>query len=270
VSIPASARRKLVHGMSLCADPAREPCFSVVQTGAEMVDFHEGMSDVARRERLHRHMNNEMGSLENAAQAVVDFPDAPWDLRLALARQCFDECRHIEALFIRLKELGGHKGEFPIANFEWAVANTQDSIAARLAIENRTFEAGQMDLLGELRKLWRARGDERTAELLEAILADEVNHVRFGNRWIKRLAREDGRVVLKVAMAMRFLAAAIAADRKPAPDAAGGEDGGAKHATIGVNVDDRRLAEFSDAEIDEILRQSGMASLTDLRPGAEA
>lgn len=259
MSVSASVRRKVVNGMSLCADPAREPCFTVVHTGAEMADIHEGMSDVARRERLHRHMNNEMGSLENAVQALVDFPEAPWELRLELARQSFDESRHVEGLYLRLLELGGRKGEFPIANFEWSVTNTQDSLAARLAIENRTFEAGQMDLLGELRKLWRAGGDEATAELLESILADEVNHVRFGNRWIKKLAREDGRVVLKVALAMRFLAAAIAADRKE-PAAAG--DG--NHAGIGVNVEDRRLAEFSEAEIDEILRQSGMASLADL------
>lgn len=266
MSEPASARRKTVHGMNLCADPAREACFTVVQTGAEMVDFHEGMSEVARRERLHRHMNNEMGSLENAAQALVDFPDTHWDLRMQLARQCFDESRHVEGLYRRLQALGGHKGEFPIANFEWAVANTQDSLAARLAIENRTFEAGQMDLLGDLRKLWRAGGDEETAVLLESILADEVNHVRFGNRWIKRLAREDGRVVLKVALAMRFLAAAIAADRK---EPAATSEGGGGHASIGVNVEDRRLAEFTDEEIDEILRQSGMGSLAGLRP-AEA
>src|SRR5258706_11550220 len=111
-----------------------------------------------------------------------------------------------------------------------------------------------MDLLGELGKLWIAGGAERTAVMLEAILADEVNHVRFANRWIKRLAREDGRVVLKVALAMRFLAAAIDADRKePIPTA-----DGAQHSSIGVNVDDRRLAEFTDDEIDEILRQSGM------------
>ena len=68
-----------------------------------------------------------------------------------------------------------------------------------------------MDLLGTLHKLWRAHGDERTAELLETILADEVNHVRYGNRWIKKLAKDDGRVLLKVAMAMRYYSEACLA-----------------------------------------------------------
>lgn len=261
----SNGKRKLVNGVSLCADPAREACFNVAQTEAEMVEFNDPMSAQGRRERLHRHMNNEIGSMEIAAQCLVDFPDAPWDLRMELARQTFDEGRHVEGLHTRLKEYGGHKGEFPIANFEWAVTNTQDTLAARLAIQNRTFEAGQMDLLGTLSKVWRAAGDDSTANLLEAILADEVNHVRFANRWIRKLAQEDGRVLLKVAMAIRFLAEANAASFGAEP-AGTAEKVLQNHARMGINVDDRRNAEFSDDEIAVILRQSGMGSfLTDSR-----
>ena len=255
----ASGARKQVNGVSLCADPAREACFTVAQSESEMVTIDDPASAPGRRERLHRHMNNEIGSMEIAAQCLVDFPEAPWELRMELARQAFDESRHVQGLLARLNELGGRKGEFPIANFEWSVTNTQDTIAARLAIQNRTFEAGQMDLLGSLHKLWRSLGDERTAAMLEAILADEVNHVRFANRWIRRLAREDGRVLLKVALAIRFLAEANAASF--VHEASGTEEGvRAGHARMGVNVDDRRNAEFSEDEIKEILRQSGMSS----------
>ena len=209
-------------------------------------------------------MNNEVGAIEIAAQCLVDFPDAPWDLQMQLARQAYDECRHVEGLYRRLRELGGRKGEFPIFNFEWQVTNTRTTLPGRLAIQNRTFEAGQMDLLGNLRKLWREAGDETTAELLEAILADEVNHVRFANRWIKQMARENGRVLLDVALAVRFLAEANAAgytssvqDKQEATTRS--------HARMGTNVDDRRNAEFSDEEIAEILRQSGMNSFLSIQ-----
>lgn len=261
-------RRKQMNGVSLCADPAREACFTVAQTESEMVTVEDAESAPGQRERLHRHMNNEIGSLEIAAQCLVDFPEAPWDLRMELARQAFDESRHVQALHARLQELGGHKGEFPIANFEWCVTNTQDTIAARLAIQNRTFEAGQMDLLGTLHKLWRALGDERTAEMLEAILVDEVGHVRFANRWIRRLAHEDGRVLLKVALAIRFLAEANAASFA-AEDPGTQDQVLAGHTSMGINVADRRNAEFSEDEIEEILRQSGMSSfLTESRATA--
>lgn len=258
-------KRKLVNGVSLCADPAREACFTVARNDAEMTEFEEFTSAAGRRERLHRHMNNEVGAMEIAAQCLVDFPDSPWDLQVQLARQTFDESRHVEGLYCRLRALGGYKGEFPIFNFEWCVTNTQDTLAARLAIQNRTFEAGQMDLLGTLRKIWRGAGDYETAELLESILADEVNHVRFANRWIRKLAREDGRVLLKVALAVRFLDEANAAGY--AGDAADHhEKNVTNHGRMGINVEDRKNAEFSDDEINEILRQSGMSSFqTDSR-----
>ncbi|MHB8653637.1 MAG: DUF455 family protein [Terriglobia bacterium] len=261
--------RKVVLGFTLCADPARESCFKVAQTDEEMTQWEGTNSEVVRREKLHRHMNNETGAMEIAAQCLVDFPEAPWELRMQLARQTSDESRHVSSLYRRLKELGGYKGEFPVGNFEWCVTNLCDTLAARLAIQNRTFEAGQMDLLGTLRNTWRAVGDETTAEVLEHILADEINHVRFANQWIKRMIHEDRRLLFKVAMAMRLLAEAQIA--MSAPSSQGNtqdeEAKEQKHLGLTVNIEDRRHADFSDAEIDEILRQSGMSSIAGAAQG---
>jgi uncharacterized ferritin-like protein (DUF455 family) len=232
-----------------------------------MQTFEDSLSEAARRERLHRHMNNEMGALEIAAQCLADFPEAPWELRMQLARQASDESRHVRSLYRRLRQLGGFKGEFPIGNFEWAVTNMCDTLAARLAIQNRTFEAGQMDLLGGLRKIWRSIGDEATAEVLEHILADEINHVRFANQWIRKMIQEDRRLLLKVAGAIRFLADTNAALAN-GTGASSTETSADKHTKLGINIDDRRHADFSDDEINEILRQAGMSSL--LPSGASA
>jgi uncharacterized ferritin-like protein (DUF455 family) len=117
-----------------------------------------------------------------------------------------------------------------------------------------------MDLLGALRQIWRSVGDEATAEVLEHILADEVNHVRFANQWIRKLIQADRRLLLKVASAVRFLADTNAA-LSGAPDANSGETSAQEHKKLGINVDDRRHADFSDDEINEILRQAGMSSL---------
>src|SRR4029079_19828724 len=56
-----------------------------------------------------------------------------------------------------------------------------------------------------------AAGDPETAAVLQGILADEVHHVRFANRWIKAFVEQDRRVLLKVAFAVRFLERANAA-----------------------------------------------------------
>jgi len=121
---------KVVRGVTLRADPPREGAFQVVQVDAEMHEY-PGMTLQSQRERLHRHMSNEMGSLEIAAQCLTDFPEAPWELRLELARQAWDESRHVMALHRRLRQIGGRKGEFPVGNFEWSVTCSLDSLPAR-------------------------------------------------------------------------------------------------------------------------------------------
>ena len=62
----------------------------MVYTDAEMHEFGD-MSEIARREMIHRHMTNEMTSVDMAAACVAEFPDAPWELRMELARQAWDE-----------------------------------------------------------------------------------------------------------------------------------------------------------------------------------
>jgi uncharacterized ferritin-like protein (DUF455 family) len=253
---------KTIRGVTLRSDPAREDCFTVVHIHAEMHDYPD-MSEASRRQRLHRHMHNEMQSLEIAAQSLADFSDAPWDLRLQLARQCWDETRHTSLLYRRLKELGGHKGEFPVMNFEWGVTCMLDSLPARLAVQNRTFEAGEMDLLRQLVNKWDESEDETTSEIMAGILADEIQHVRFANQWLKHLASTRPRILLQVAKGVRFLKS-ITEALAPQPgemNAVGVDLTGYKHLDVFANVEDRRLAEFTEEEIAEILMQEGFGSL---------
>ncbi len=249
-------RTKVVRGVTLRGDPSREPCFKVVHDASELADYSD-MSEVSKRQRLHKHMHNELQSLEMAAQSLADFPDAPWELRMCLARQCWDEHRHSRLLYRRLLEIGGHKGEFPVMNYEWSVTCMADSIWARLAIQNRTFEGGEMDLLRRLVTIWTEAGDPVTAELLEGILADEIQHVRFSNAWLKRMAKEDPTVLLKLASAVNFLKSVVRAfEPEPGETNAVGVDlTGFEHVEVLANVDDRRLAGFTEGEINEILRQ---------------
>jgi len=253
---------KTVKGVVLVADPARESCFTVVQSDDELQDWPD-MSEISRREKLHRHMNNETGAIEIAARCLVDFPDASWDLRMSLARQVADESRHASLLLRRLKELKGNKGDFPVANFEWGVTLMLDNLPGRLAVQNRTFEAGLIDILGTMRNRWREAGDNETAELLEGILADEVTHVRFANRWIKRITEEEPRNLLQVAKAVRYLGQVLErlAPRVGETNALGVAWSEERRLPPAVNVEDRRAAEFTEEEVAEVLRQAGFRSI---------
>ncbi len=254
---------KVVRGVTLRADPAREPCFKVVHDAADLADFAD-MSDVARRQRLHKHMHNEMQSLEMAAQSVADFPEAPWDVRMGLARQCWDETRHSRLLYRRLREIGGYKGEFPVMNFEWSITCMMDSLSARLAIQNRTFEGGEIDLLRYLAGVWRDEGDEVTADLLDGILTDEIQHVRLANQWFRQMSRQDPTVLLKLASAVSFLRSVTQAFQ-PAPgevNAAGVNLTGFEHVEMLMNVEDRLRAGFSEREIEQIRLQESQLRAT--------
>jgi uncharacterized ferritin-like protein (DUF455 family) len=257
-----SAERIEVCGIALCKDPARDACFRVVYRDADMHEY-AGMSEISRRERLHRHMNNEIGGLEIAAQMLIDFPDVPWELRMQLARQCWDEARHVRLLYRRLLQYGGHKGEFPVSNFEWCITNTFDTIAARLAVQNRTFEAGQMDILGKITSVWRSAGDDETADMLDGILADEIQHVRFANQWIRKLVQEDRRLLLRIAAALMAL---VRANDGLAPadgelNAVGTPIINPNRKIFDINIPDRLEAEFTDEEIQEVLRIAGFRSI---------
>jgi uncharacterized ferritin-like protein (DUF455 family) len=255
-------------GVRLREEPRRDACFHVVRHDKEMEE-HPAGTDVGRREMLHRHMANEITSIDIAAQCLAEFPDAPWALRMELARQCWDETRHVMVLYRRLRELGGHKGEFPISTFEWCVTSAIDDLAGRLATQNRTFEAGAMDVVGGLIRMVRDEmHDDETARILEGILADEVQHVRFANRWIRHLASNDKRVLMRVAVAVRFLSIVNERFRAQAgeTDAAGHVFEAPQARVPAVNVQDRKLAEFNDGEIQEILIQAGFRTLIPDQP----
>ncbi len=253
---------KVVRGVTLRRDPAREPCFTVVDLHKDLHDY-DGMSDIAQRNRLHRHMHNELQTLEIVAQSLPDFPDAPWELRLQIARQCWDEVRHTRLIYRRLQGIGGRKGEFPVMNYEWGVTQLLDSLPARLAVQNRTFEGGEMDLLREQFNMWTEAGDSETAALMDGLLADEVQHVRYANRWLKQMAQENPRTLLQVAAGIRRLQQ-VTAGLAPQPgdvNAVGIDLTAYEHVKVITNFEDRRLAEFTEAEIAELLRQEGFGSL---------
>ena len=230
-----------VRGVTLRRDPARESCFNVVHLHSE-VPSDEGLGVEARRKRMHREYNQEVQTLEIAALCLVDYPEAPWELRFELARQCWDEARHAAVYYRRLEELGGKKGDYAIANLDWSVVAMIDSLVARLTVQHRTFEAGSLDLESQGIPMFREVGDDATADVMDAVMADEIQHVRFANTWIKRLTDADPRAVMEVAAAMSWLRTVVSATQDDAIK------------LVATSVENRELAGFSNAEIGEVER----------------
>jgi len=237
-----SIQTKIVRGIEVRDDPARESCFKIVHLHQDVPDSG-ALTPEARRQRLHREYNQEVQTVEIAALCLADYPQAPWELRLELARQCWDEARHARLIFERLKAYGGWKGQYPIANLDWSVVAMIDSLAGRLAVQHRTFEAGSLDIERQAIPMFRDVGDHETADAMEAIEADEIQHVRFANDWLNLITRAEPRTVMQVASAMTWLRKVV------------GATGGESPHEIRTDAESRRLAGFSAAEIDEVQRQ---------------
>ncbi|MGH7789270.1 MAG: DUF455 family protein [Candidatus Binatia bacterium] len=219
--------------------PARDARFTVAARWAECANFAP-THPLRAIEFLHRQMNEEIDSLECSAANLRDFPEAPWDLRLSLARQCADEGRHA-AMFRRIFERrGGHVGQYPVLNFQYRIVAHIRSLVGRLAIQNRSFEAGGLDAIAYGIEQARREGDEEMVELFEAQQADEISHVRFANEWINAATAQNARSVMEIGAALA--GASKAFHQVMGPEATEG---------VSYNADSaaRREAGFSDSEV---------------------
>ena len=190
------------------ADPARDARFAVKARWVEC-DNLPGDDPLHVVEFFHRQMNEEIDSLEASAQSLADFPEAPWALRMELARQCADEARHAVGYRHHLERGGGHVGQFPVLNFQYRIITAQRDLIARLAIQNRSFEAGGLDAIEFGIGQARAGGQDELAEFYAAQLADEISHVRFANEWIRKALKEDPRTLLRMGISLNAAAQAF-------------------------------------------------------------
>jgi len=181
--------------------PARDARFTVKEKWIEMFNVPEDHPE-RELEFFHRQMNEELNSVENAAQNLADFPNADWDVRMWIARQCYDEARHVQ-MFRRIFEArGGKVGQYPVLNFQYCIISKIPTLMGRLAVQNRSFEAGGIDAVKVATEEARQKGDWDLAELYESQGADEIVHVRFANEWIKETIHKTPRSAMDMARAL--------------------------------------------------------------------
>jgi uncharacterized ferritin-like protein (DUF455 family) len=218
--------------------PKRDARFDVRDRWAEMDNLPANHPDMSL-EFLTRQMNEELNSMEIAASNLVDFPDAPWALRMSMARQAADEARHAIAFRRLLEARGGRVGQFPVINFQYRIMMAIPSLIGRLAVANRSFEASGIDAITDGMNSEIRKDDDEFIALFDQQLADEVQHVRFANVWIKKLLADEG------PRTMMALARGIAQG-----DAAFKEVVGAKNmVSYPVSEAVRREAGFTEDEI---------------------
>ncbi|MBI1735951.1 MAG: DUF455 family protein [Candidatus Rokubacteria bacterium] len=200
------------------------------------------------RERVHGIMVGELQAMEGAGRSVYDFPDAPWEFTMDMARQVWDESRHVEIYLGLIDHLGGYPGEFPETTILWRCACAEDA-AARVAGVNRGLEGLACDVFEQLIRIARKLGDPVIERAVDFVLADEITHVRMGSKWLNELTRDDPErrrraIEFQDSIDERFNLGGARQDG--APDEIG----------ISIAKDARRLAGFTDEEIDRLIKST--------------
>ncbi len=194
------------------------------------------------RLRLHGIYVGEIQALEGAGRTLWDFPEAPWEFKMNMARQCWDEARHVQVFEKLLERAGGEVGEFPESTFLFEAACADDPVL-RVAGVNRCLEGLACDSFRALVELGRANGDEVLAQAADFVLADELTHVRFGSNWVREFAKDDPEKARRVKDFQRDVERRFSF---------GGGRSEREDATIKLSREDRLEGGFSEEEIEEL------------------
>ncbi len=216
--------------------------------------------------RLHGIAVGEIQAMEAAGRSLFDFPDAPWEFQLDMARQVWDESRHAE-IFIKLLEyLGSHLGEFPESEVLWSCTQVDDP-ACRVAGINRGLEGLACDVFEQIIRLARRMGDEVIERAVDYVLADEITHVRMGSKWMRKLTEGDPERLKRarefqdnIDNLFNFQGGRTTLEEAPqAPVDVGGREIDFD-ATLTIAREARLLAGFTDEEIERLLRSAARSA----------
>ena len=209
----------------------------------------------AARSLMHGIFMGEIQALEGAGRTCWDFDtgtgenDAPYELKLDMARQCWDEARHVE-ISVKLSEhMGTEVGEFSESPFLYEAACNPDPVM-RLTGVNRALEGLAIDVFHTMREFGRTVSDPVLEFSEDWMLADEVTHVKMGSDWLRRITAEDPERRERAIEFQRVVDKIFSL---------GGSRGEEDDSPIKLARRFRELAGFDDAEIDEIAGVSAEA-----------
>src|SRR6184192_1445160 len=150
----------------------------------------------AARGLMHGIFVGEIQALEGAGRTCWDFDtgdgrdEAPFQLKLDMARQCWDESRHVEISVKLTEHMGTEIGEFGEQTMLYEAACNPDPVL-RLTGVNRALEGLAIDVFNTMRDFGSATGDPVLEFCEDWMLADEVTHVKMGSDWLRRLTAND-------------------------------------------------------------------------------
>src|SRR5215831_19350128 len=172
-------------------DP-RGPKLALRNTGPAQMATDRPAAAERSRSLMHGIFVGEIQALEGAGRTCFDFDDdeAPFQLKLDMARQCWDESRHCEISIKLGDHMGTEIGEYTESTFLYAAACNPDPVM-RLCGVNRALEGLAIDVFNSMKDFGNESGDPVLECCEDWMLADEVTHVKMVSVCLPRPTEKD-------------------------------------------------------------------------------
>ncbi len=213
-----------------------------------LVPERHDASDAARS-LMHGIMVGEIQALEGAGRTAHDFEAGdgtgdtiPFELKLDMARQAWDEARHVEISAKLGDWMGTEIGQFQENTVLFEAACSNDPVL-RLAGVNRALEGLAIDVFTQMKEFGQLAGDPFLEFCEDWMLADEVTHVKMGSDWLRKVTEKDPERRKKALEFQQVVDKLFSF---------GGARGESEESPIGLARRFRELAGFTDDEVDTI------------------
>lgn len=173
------------------AGPGRPAALSITKHAAKTPGPEAMRSPAKRAQLVHTFLHHELQATELFAWAVLAFADAPRAFRGGLVHIAKDEIRHMGMYREYLSGLGYSFGDFPVRDWFWERVPSARTPAQFVAVLGVGFEGANLDHTARFAERFRAIGDEEGARIQEKVGEEEIAHVRFARRWLKRWTSSD-------------------------------------------------------------------------------
>ena len=189
-------------------------------------------SDIGMIKTIHAICHIEFNAINLALDSVYRFRGMPKQFYKDWIKVAFEESKHFKLINNYLNELGYEYGDFNAHNGLWDMnCKTGYDVLSRMALVPRVLEARGLDVTPSIQKKFNKSSFAKMSDILDVIFSDEIGHVRIGNYWFKYLCKERKKDPLKV---FDILIKKHIGSKLRGP----------------FNSDARRLADFSQAELD--------------------
>lgn len=135
---------------------------------------------------LHFFANHELLAVELMALALLKFPDAPDSFRKGILRTLQEEQNHTLWYLERMKDCGLKFGDYHLSPMIWSHISSMESPLDYVSRLSLTFEQANLDYAKHYSQILARAGDQKSADLLSKIYKDEIAHVGYGLKWLRR------------------------------------------------------------------------------------